>query len=463
MTTSRDRRARRVSRRASAVLMLSGLLWSPTTTTAATSGANGTHDPSRMIESDGRFYVFSTGGGSKSSTDGLAWTAGPAMFPGGFPTWLRTLLPTNEGVWAPDIAFLNGQYYLFYAVAGLPATSACAIGLITSPTLNPSSPSYKWTDRGLVVQNTANNSVITYAAIDPGPVLDAEGNLWLVWGGGYANPTTAQSIWLTRLDNTTGLPSTADPAYKPPTAPGHPLELGHKEGPYVHYHSGFYYLFWQTGSCCSGAASTYTINMARSSSITGPYTGDRVFDASRGSIHGPGHIGIYNACGVERFTYHYYPDTGGSVLGENELSWSADGWPVMGPESTTPLKPCGASGNGGASGSGGASGDGGSVGTGGTPGRRDGGTNGIGGAGSGGFTGGGTGAGGAIVGAGGGPGSAGASGEGGAAGSSDGGTTETPAAGCGCEIRGGSRLGGGGAALFLLVGLILVVRRRCRH
>jgi hypothetical protein len=50
---------------------------------AATSGQNGTHDPSRMIESDGKLYVYSTGGGSKSSPDGLVWTNGPALFPNG--------------------------------------------------------------------------------------------------------------------------------------------------------------------------------------------------------------------------------------------------------------------------------------------------------------------------------------------------------------------------------------------
>jgi tetratricopeptide (TPR) repeat protein len=40
---------------------------------AQTSGANATHDPSRLVESDGKFYFCSTGGGCASSTDGLAW------------------------------------------------------------------------------------------------------------------------------------------------------------------------------------------------------------------------------------------------------------------------------------------------------------------------------------------------------------------------------------------------------
>lgn len=70
-----------------------------------------------------------------------------------------------------------------------------------------------------------------------------------------------------------------------------------------------------------------------------------VFYASKRDIgiNGPGHMGIFECGGVERFTYHYYP-TGRSVIGVNSLSWGADGWPVAGPQVTTPLKlPCGGS------------------------------------------------------------------------------------------------------------------------
>jgi hypothetical protein len=296
---------------------------------AQTSGANGTHDPSRMIESDGKFYVYSTGGGSKSSTDGLVWTNGPAMFPSGIPNSTTSLVPNNEGVWAPDVIFLNNQYYLYYAIAN--ADNACAVGLVTTPTLDPSSPNYKLTDRGVVVSNTGS---ATYCAIDPCPNLDASGNLWLTFGSGYTKSSTDNTIYVMRLDNTTGLPSTAG------AAPGTPLEPGHIEASYVYYHVGYYYLFWNSGGCCSGASSTYEIHMARSEAITGPYTGAQIFLQSEGSVHGPGQIGIYDKCGADRFTYHYYPDTGGSVLGENELSWGSDGWPVAGAVSTTPLTPC---------------------------------------------------------------------------------------------------------------------------
>jgi hypothetical protein len=84
------------------------------------------------------------------------------------------------------------------------------------------------------------------------------------------------------------------------------------------------------------------MHVARSSSITGPYTGDRVFYSSqRGlGINGPGHMGIFRCGQEERFTYHYYP-TSRSVIGVNRLTWGADGWPIAGPQVTSPLQlPC---------------------------------------------------------------------------------------------------------------------------
>jgi beta-xylosidase len=307
---------------------------------AQTSGANGTHDPSRMIESDGKVYIYSTGGGGKSSSDGLVWASAPGLQPEGWAQWVKDWVPTTQGLWAPDGIYYNGKYYLYYSVCGPnysgKNTAPCAVGLKTTPTLNSSSPNYKFVDQGMVV---ANNETTTFGSIDPAPVVDAEGNLWVVWGGGDTNPTDANAIWVTRMDNATGLPLKTDPGYSPPLTPGHPLIKGHKEGPYMYYHSGYYYLFWNTGSCCSGTNSSYKIHMSRSQSITGPFPDDKMLYQSNDAlnIHGPGHIGIYSCGGEDRFTYHYYPNSG-SILGENTLTWGSDGWPVAGTRVATPLK-----------------------------------------------------------------------------------------------------------------------------
>jgi arabinan endo-1,5-alpha-L-arabinosidase len=317
---------------------------------AATSGDNGSHDPSRMIACEGKVYVYSTGGGAKSSSDGLVWKNA------GSPPWNRSLA-NNQGIWAPDGLFHNGKYLLFGSMWN--DSKASALVMLSSPTLNSDSPNYAWKDEGVIVAGPAG---VTHSVIDPAPIVDTDGRLYVVWGGGYPFDSKYGSIFLTPLD-ATGHALTTDPAYNPPDSPGYVLEQGHKEGPYIHAHAGSYFLFYQTGGCCSGASSTYTIHVARASKITGPYADDRTFYASKGSIHGPGHMGVYSQCGVERFTYHYYPDSGGSVIGENELTWGGDGWPGIGAEATTALKICEPMGGGagGSTASGGASGASGST------------------------------------------------------------------------------------------------------
>jgi|HubBroStandDraft_2_1064218.scaffolds.fasta_scaffold228322_1 beta-xylosidase len=106
---------------------LLGVALLPARARAQTTGANQTHDPSRMIESDGRFYFCSTGGSCASSADGLAWTTTGLHI--AIPSWSTTYMSGgNQGVWAPDIVFYDNQYYIYRDVpAASPIRPAAAI------------------------------------------------------------------------------------------------------------------------------------------------------------------------------------------------------------------------------------------------------------------------------------------------------------------------------------------------
>jgi arabinan endo-1,5-alpha-L-arabinosidase len=297
---------------------------------AVLTGDTGSHDPSRMTYCNGNYYVYSTGGGMISSPDRINWTTGTSPFPNGVPTSVKNLIPSNQGIWAPDVLFVNNTYYLYYAVAAADGTKS-AIGLLTSPTLDPSVSGYKWTDAGVVISDS--DKVDLRTSIDPCPVLDASGNLWLSYGSGYANGATWSdpTIFLVQLNPSTGL------QLNPSSPTLYPVADGHIEASYVHYHGGNYFLFWNSGGCCSGTASTYTIHVAESPSITGPYVdksgtvgASETFLETHGSVHGPGQIGIYTLEGSDSFSYHYYPNSGGAVLGMQTLLWGTDGWPSAG-------------------------------------------------------------------------------------------------------------------------------------
>lgn len=282
----------------------------------------GAHDPSRIIEDHGSYYFWATGGGW-SSSDGTSWKQMPNLFPHGFPSEVTAILPNNSGLWAPDVIWnpTTGVYDMYYAVALWGNTQHSLIGLITSPTLNPDSAGYHWTDRGIVIQQTSTDH---FSAIDPMPFFDAQGAMWMSFGSGYSTPTRPQGINIVSLDKDTGLSSDDTTIYTQ-------LSCG-CEGSAVDYHAGFYYLFWNTGGCCSGADSTYLIHVARSTSVTGPYTDARNFLASTSDEHGPGQIGFISQNGEDYYSYHYYPDSGGAVMGLGVLNWSADGWPVSSPQ-----------------------------------------------------------------------------------------------------------------------------------
>jgi beta-xylosidase len=263
------------------------------------------------------------------------------------------------------VIFFNGLYHLYYALAN--AQSDCCIGMMSSPTLEPTSRKYQWTDRGLIVSSHKSDQ---RGAIDPCPVFDAAGNLWLCFGSNYTFPASRPAIFIMPLDPKTGLPVSSPPKLTP-------LQAGHIEASYIFYHAGFYYLFWNSGGCCAGVKSSYTIHIARSAAITGPYknktaapgdnapaksasskgvagntnadasgpgvsgtqvSGPIIFgkdiflasytDPALGEEHGPGQIGILSENGVDRFTYHYYNAKGRPVLGEQTLAYDPAGWPI---------------------------------------------------------------------------------------------------------------------------------------
>lgn len=318
-------------------LAIAGAIGTPPVSAIVLQGQFGAHDPSRIILCNGRYYVYATGANiqMRYSDDLVHWSNGQSVLAAsdsvnGVPQWARNASPGNTGnvCWAPDVIYFNGLYHLYYAFSSWGSPNS-VIGLVTSPTLDTRDAAYHWTDQGLVVQSSTTSGGPN--CIDPAPVYDALGRLWLVYGS-YNN----YGIGLTRLDNTTGL------RLNPPSDV-YQLANGGYEASYIILHDGWYYLFFNDGSCCAGASSTYHILMGRSRSITGPYLdktgknllsgGGTFFLGTTGNKIGPGHMGEYNDGTIDRFTYHLESDGtnfGNVTLNVQTLLWTTDGWPVVG-------------------------------------------------------------------------------------------------------------------------------------
>ncbi len=108
------------------------------------------HDPS-LAKSGNIYYLFSTGPGIpvRSSPDLRIWHDAGRVFDT-MPLWAAEDIPAADSIWAPDVSHLSGEYRLYYAVSTF-GSNRSEIGLATNTTLDPSSPAYRWVDRGVVV------------------------------------------------------------------------------------------------------------------------------------------------------------------------------------------------------------------------------------------------------------------------------------------------------------------------
>jgi len=267
----------------------------------ALDGQIGIHDPSTVVPCEGKWYVYGTGGNPLVSDDG--WT------------WRRGVTPLRTGA-APDVIHIGDRYFMYIS----------GVTMISSKTLNPDSPDYKWEDGGGIAGYEGSNDFVN--PIDPGAFLDpTDGNLWLTYGS-YVG-----FLRLVQLDPKTG--KRVDDTY-------HNIAINCEASDMI-YHDGWYYLLATHGSCCAGANSGYNIRVGRSKSVFGPYLdnmgvdmiqgGGKLFLTGAGRVIGPGHFGLIDLGeGVQKFSCHYEADLdrgGGSVLDIRPLLWK-DGWPAAG-------------------------------------------------------------------------------------------------------------------------------------
>ena len=274
------------------------------------------HDPSTIIQCDGKFYTYGTGTSGLVSDDGWTWRRSVAP---------KTASGAARGV-APDVIHIGDRYYLYYAANTGPQPKA-AVYMLWNKTLDPNSPDFKWEEGGTVA---SSDGVEFCNAIDPGLFLDpTDGKLWLVYGSYFGY------IRLVQLDLKTG--KRVDPNDKP-------VDIAiNCEASDMIYHQGWYYLLATHGSCCRGADSGYNIRVGRARKVTGPFLdhtgrdmlkgGGKLFVGSGGRVIGPGHFGLLDlGDGVQKLSCHYEADLdrgGASVLDIRPVLWK-DGWPVAG-------------------------------------------------------------------------------------------------------------------------------------
>jgi arabinan endo-1,5-alpha-L-arabinosidase len=302
------------------------------------------HDPT-IIRQGSNYYVLSTDGGQAGgflpifcSSDKINWKRCSQIFTT-IPASLSTALGTTlTSLWAPDVSYFNGLYHVYFT-ASVFGTSNSVIGLVTSPTMNPTDPGYLWSYQGIILQSPNGSG---YNAIDPSILVDTDStgvlsHVWLTYGSFFkgiaqreVNPLTGQLL----------LPQSTAPVQLAtrPSVTGDPVE-----GPSLVKHNGFYYLFVSFGACCNSVftTDTYQIAVGRGTSPQGPFTdmagvpmlngGGTILLQTAGEFTAPGGEDVLiDATDGDLIAFHALSNAqnGYDYLFVKSLTWPSD-WPVI--------------------------------------------------------------------------------------------------------------------------------------
>jgi len=304
------------------------------------------HDPFIYYE-NGWYYCFSTDYATaatppqavqiRKSQDMVSWQWVGTAFtstPAAAKSWTGETL-----VWAPDVQKIGSKYYMYYCNSVF-GTNKSFIGVATSNSITG-----PWTDQGLVYK-TASGAEDN--AIDPNIITDASGRIWMVYGSFFGG------IYISEINPATGKLYNS---VKGTLLARRPLSAkGAVEGGYITYNpsTGYYYLF------CSydflGSSPYYSVRVARSKNVTGPYVdynnnnminsststpneiGTKILGSYAFGNHSgwlaPGHNSVFKQ-GSNFYLVHHArtgSDINWTYLHVRKLLWTDNGWPVASPE-----------------------------------------------------------------------------------------------------------------------------------
>lgn len=297
------------------------------------------HDPVMAFE-DGQYYLLSTGMGVAwaTSADRKTWTVQTTPFISEIPAWTRDSVPGfRNHVWAPDIVKKDGRWWLAYSCSTF-GRNTSAIGLMSAESLKG-----PWTDCGPLVCSKEKRD--DWNAIDPGFIIDKDGTAWLSWGSFW------DGIQLARLDKDMHLaskPVTIARRYARGEETNEPNPTSRYAGPnaieapFIMRHGDYFYLFVSWDYCCRGEKSTYRVAVGRSKNVAGPYVdkngrdmvkggGTIILEGDKKEFEAAGHSAAYHFDNKDVFICHGYSVRmhGASILVQRDITWDADGWPVL--------------------------------------------------------------------------------------------------------------------------------------
>jgi len=243
----------------------------------------------------------------------------------------------DADLWAPEVHYLNGKYYLYFTVNEV-AEGGTAIGVATSD-----SPAGPWTveDKPVVEAHAAPCCAGSKRWVFDAYVLEEGGKKYMYYGSYFGGI----SIRALSDDGLTTDPTTQQDIIIP----------DRYEGAVIRKRDDFYYLFASASNCCNGPLTGYSVFVGRSKSPFGPFIdrdgvslgvsrvgGTPVLQQNGNRWVGSGHNSIVTDFGGQDWVFYHAIDQTDPYLDPSSdpafdekrhvlmdpLDW-IDGWPVV--------------------------------------------------------------------------------------------------------------------------------------
>lgn len=207
----------------------------------------------------------------------------------------------GDGCWAPCLRYHEGLFYIYWGDPDF--------GIYMVQTQDPAAD---WSEPVLVVEGKG--------LIDPSPLWDDDGKLWLVhgWAGSRAG---VNSLLTVRRLNAAGARALDEGKHVFDGHDAHPTV----EGPKLYKRNGYYYIFAPAG----GVATGWQL-VLRSKDIYGPYEEKIVLEQGNTPVNGPHQGGWVETPGGESWFIHFQDrEAYGRIAHLQPMQWKND-WPVIG-------------------------------------------------------------------------------------------------------------------------------------
>ncbi len=101
--------------------------------------------------------------------------------------------PNSENVWAPELHYLDGTWYIYYTAGSADVNTSQRIFVLENSSPDPTQGT--WVDKGQITVPSAD-----FWANDA-TIYEANGNRYLIWGGHPSTFDYTQNIYIARMQN----------------------------------------------------------------------------------------------------------------------------------------------------------------------------------------------------------------------------------------------------------------------